>query len=171
MKAKFPEETEKKMKELLIQEKSGSEVRKIQVILLGSQGKTAKEIESITLYKESYIRFLWMRYRKEGTNIFENKKTQTRNKAYLSTEEEIDFLAPFLERAKKAGILIVSDIHKELEERIGKKIREETTYKLLHRHGWRKIVPRPYHPKRDSEKRDKWLNSFPPGDKKSSRGG
>jgi hypothetical protein len=24
-----------------------------------------------------------------------------------------------------------------------------TVYNLLHRHGWRKLMPRPFHPKRD----------------------
>src|SRR5215470_3519082 len=27
--------------------------------------------------------------------------------------------------------------------------RDSTVYNLLHRHGWRKLMPRPFHPKRD----------------------
>jgi hypothetical protein len=26
---------------------------------------------------------------------------------------------------------------------------DSTVYNLLHRHGWRKLMPRPFHPKRD----------------------
>jgi hypothetical protein len=35
------------------------------------------------------------------------------------------------------------------EKAIGHATSDSTVYNLLHRRGWRKLMPRPYHPKRD----------------------
>jgi hypothetical protein len=80
---------------------------------------------------------------------------------------EEEFLAPFFEKAKTGGILIVSEIHRAHKKRIGKDIPLSSTYNLLHRHNWRKIAPRPSHPKGDEEKREEYKALvFPPtGDK------
>ena len=36
---------------------------------------------------------------------------------------------------------------------IGHKTSDSTVYNLLHRHGWRKLMPRPFHPKRATSPR------------------
>ena len=48
-------------------------------------------------------------------------------------------------------MLIVSSIHRDYEQEIGHKVPPSTIYRMLERHGWRKIVPRPSHPKADPE--------------------
>jgi A/G-specific adenine glycosylase len=65
------------------------------------------------------------------------------------------------------SILIVSEIHRAHKKRIRKDIPLSSTYNLLHRHNWRKIAPRPSHPKGDEEKREEYKALvFPPtGDK------
>ena len=45
----------------------------------------------------------------------------------------------------------ISKIPSAFEKRIGRKLAQSTVYDLLHRHGWRKITPRPRHPKSDLE--------------------
>jgi hypothetical protein len=39
----------------------------------------------------------------------------------MTIEEETDFLEPFLEKARVGGILAVREIHRALEERLGRK--------------------------------------------------
>ena len=48
-------------------------------------------------------------------------------------------------------ILEVGKVHDALCERTGRRIQRSVTYKLLHRHDWRKIVPRSRHPRADQE--------------------
>lgn len=169
MRAKFSGRTKEELRKRVGREKDCVTLKKVQAVLLGAEGFTAKTVSAMTQYKEGYVRELWCKYRKNGEAIFLSGNTKTRNNAYLSREEEKEFLTPFLEKAKAAGILIVLDVHKALEARIGKKIPKETTYHLLHRHNWRKIVPRRYHPQRDSEKRAAWIASFPPEDSGGSK--
>ena len=38
---------------------------------------------------------------------------------------------------------------KAMEEKLGRTVPLATAYRLLHRHGWRKIAPRPKHPNND----------------------
>lgn len=79
-----------------------------------------------------------------------------RNNAYLSEEEEAAFLQPFTEKAAEAGILIVNEIHQALEAKLGCRVSKATTYNLLHRNGWRKVMPDKRHPKADVKKQEEW---------------
>ena len=73
-----------------------------------------------------------------------------RRRENLSREEEVTFLAPFIEKAAAGGILIVSEIRQALDTRLNRKTLLAATYNLLHRHGWRKLAPDKPHPKADA---------------------
>lgn len=53
--------------------------------------------------------------------------------------------------AIKGGVVEIGKVHKLFEEKAGGKVAKYTAYRLLHRHGWRKIAPRPYHPKQKAD--------------------
>ena len=72
-----------------------------------------------------------------------------RRNAHLSLEEEEAFLAPWVAQAEHGGVLTVSPIHCALIDRLGKSIPISTTYRMLARHGWRKVEPDTRHPKSD----------------------
>jgi transposase len=83
-----------------------------------------------------------------------------RHQANLSKEDESEFLAPFFEKAKSGGILVVGDIHKALEERLGRKVALASAYNLLHRHGWRKLAPDKRNISSDVEAQESWKKNF-----------
>ena len=56
----------------------------------------------------------------------------------------------FLPQAEKGGILEVSRVKAAYEQALGRKVPKSTVYRMLARHGWRKVVPRPRHPKSDA---------------------
>jgi transposase len=76
------------------------------------------------------------------------------NRRNLSLAEEEDLLAPFLCNAEKGQILIVSDIHKAYEKVLGRSVPPSTIYRMLERHNWRKVMPRPRHPKANPEEQE-----------------
>jgi hypothetical protein len=43
----------------------------------------------------------------------------------------------------------IHDLKAAYERAIGHETSNSTVYNLLARHGWRKLMPRPFHPKRD----------------------
>jgi len=79
-----------------------------------------------------------------------------RRRENMSQEEEALFLAPFLEEAKKGGILVVSRIKQALEDRLERKLALASAYNLLHRHGWRKLAPDKRNTKTDVAAQIEW---------------
>jgi len=84
-----------------------------------------------------------------------------RRRALLSWEEEAAFLAPWAEQARHAGVLVVSPLRAALAEKLGRKIAPSVMYRLLARHGWRKVAPDTRHPKSDPAAHAEWKKNFP----------
>jgi transposase len=74
----------------------------------------------------------------------------------MSPPEEKEFLEPFFDKARVGGILIVREIHQALEKRLGRKVALASAYNLLHRNGWRKLVPDKRHVEADVEAQANW---------------
>lgn len=156
------------MRELLGEAKKASELKRVQCVLLGSQGISSTQIVPLVGFNAVNVRRIWDRYRSEGeVALLSERRGGSRGSAHLTLEEEARFLESFLEKSKAGGVLIVSEIHEAYEAFVGKEIHISLIYRLLHRHGWRKIAPRPHHPKRNAEKQEEWKGSFPPPDRKS----
>jgi transposase len=84
-----------------------------------------------------------------------------RRRQLQTFEEEKAFLEPWVSEAEKGGVLVVPPIHVALEERLDRKIPPSTVYRLLARHGWRKIAPDTCHPKRDIEAQEAFKKTSP----------
>jgi transposase len=84
-----------------------------------------------------------------------------RRQALLSLEEERQFLAPWAEQAKQAGILVLSPIRAALAQRLGRPVAASVVWRLLARHGWRKVAPDTRHPKSDPAAQEAWKKNSP----------
>jgi transposase len=73
-----------------------------------------------------------------------------RRYGYMTIEEEREFLSQFLDQASR-GVLVVSDVQKAFEAQVGGEVAKTTIYRMLDRHDWRTIIPRPRHPKSNTE--------------------
>lgn len=94
-----------------------------------------------------------------------------RRRQNMTPEQEREALAPFLERARSGGILVVSQIKAELEARLGRPVALSSVYKLLHRHGWRKLAPDKRHPQSDPAAQQEWKKNSPSASPNSARNG
>jgi hypothetical protein len=63
-----------------------------------------------------------------------------RRRQLLSEEEEPRFLAPWVAQAESGGLLVVPPIHATLETQPGRRVPASTVYRMLARHGWRKVA-------------------------------
>jgi transposase len=115
---------------------------------------TAKEMALNTGMAEQSIHNLVAAYNREGEKAVEAKGKGQRQKANLTIEEEKEFLKPFFEKAEKGLITTAGEIKKSLEIALGHSVHKTTVYRLLDRHGWRKIAPRPAHPKTNKEEQE-----------------
>jgi len=97
-----------------------------------------------------------VRLRKRFRSICAGRSRQERNwggrrYGYMTIQQERAFLAKFLDVASHGGILVVSEIKRAFESIVGRKVAKTTIYRMLDRHNWRTIIPRPRHPKGSEE--------------------
>src|SRR5260370_32615913 len=83
-----------------------------------------------------------------------------RRHEYLSVEEEKRFLAPFFARARSGEIATATEVKLAFEAQVGHEVEESTIYRLLDRHGWRKLMPRPKHPKGSKEEQERFKKTL-----------
>ena len=62
-------------------------------------------------------------------------KKGLRNHARMTLDEEVMFLAPFVNEAKDTGVLNIPGLKAEFERRTGKQVSSSMVYQLLRRHG------------------------------------
>ena len=129
---------------------SHAEYQRIQCVLIrATLGSSAAQIAQLLGWSTATVHVLHSRWAKEGDAIFELRGRGGRRHQHLSADQELQLLAPFVKRAQAGGMLNVAEIQHAYQEQAGKSVAPSTVYRLLDRHGWRKVVPRPRHPKAD----------------------
>lgn len=135
--------------------KDKDEFRRYQALYLRVGEKMSTSlIAKITGFSKSHIHSLHSFARKKGIASLASSKKGGGNRSYLTKEEEKAMLCEVEKVAIKGGVVEISKVQKLFEEKVGNKIARYTAYRLLHRHGWRKITPRPYHPNQKSDAED-----------------
>jgi transposase len=79
----------------------------------------------------------------------------------MSLQDEKTFLENLEEEGSLGQILEINTIHQKLMAQLGRAVPKSSAYNLLHRHGWRKIAPRPYHPKSNPEAQEAFKKTLP----------
>jgi transposase len=117
--------------------------------------RTALAIAKHTATSLRTVRQVIADYNREGAAAIRVRKKAEKNpRAYLSYEEESAFLASFDERAKNGHLTTIQSIQTAFEAKVGMPVAPSTIYRLLERHQWRKLAPRPYHPEGDKAARE-----------------
>lgn len=98
------------------------------------------------------VRNLLNRYLEGGLEAILTEKRGGRRHFYLTHEEEEKFLEEQSSSAMNGAFVTVETLFEAYQDRVGRKTSREGFYALLKRHGWRKINPRPKHPKKAEAK-------------------
>jgi transposase len=85
-----------------------------------------------------------------------------RHNETISLETERSFLSEWAQKAGRGGVVVVGELREALQRRVGKKVPLYTIYRILARHGWRKVAPDTKHPQSDPAAQEAF--------KKNSRG-
>ena len=136
------------MEKLLKTSKSINEYKRIQCIYFRAKfNYNAGLIAQITGYKLQTVRNIHSSFLKHGIKALSLNQKGGRHNSVFTFAEEKELIKEFEDKAKKGGIIEVSKIHKAYEEKAKQKVAKSTVYRMLDRHNWRKITPRPSHPK------------------------
>ncbi len=111
--------------------------------------RPASQIALHTGVSIATVRLVISTYNRLGPAALDTPGKGGRRNEYLTVTEEQAFLAPFFARAARGEIATSTEILHALEAHVGHAVHQSTVYRLLERHGWRKLVPRPTHPQAD----------------------
>ena len=109
-----------------------------------------REVAHATGFHEAYVSQLVAKYRDNGLEAISGNHYGG-NHRNLSFEEETAILASFKARAEKGELVEVSEIEAAYQQAVGHSIGTSQIYYVLHRHGWRKVMPRSRHPQKAGE--------------------
>ncbi len=114
-------------------------------------GLSTAEIAKTLDLNVNTVRFTQKDFIDNGLSALTEMKRGGRNRCLMPLDEEAAFLARFEDNGNRGNILVVNEIKAALEKHLGVAVHKTTVYRMLHRHGWRKIAPRPAHPKRNEK--------------------
>jgi transposase len=122
---------------------------RIKMVLLRETGLTQPEIAEAMGASLSTVNRAHMAYDEGGIKALKPKPNCGRKHQNMTLAEEKIFLKGFAKRAEAGEMLNIHEIKASYEKAIGHETSNSTIYGVLDRHGWRKLMPRPFHPKRD----------------------
>jgi transposase len=126
------------------------------VLLPAKVGLTLPETANMLGVGTASVNRMQSRFHLGRTSLSGIRNWGGRRKALLSPQEEIEFLKPWAEQAREAGLLVLSPIRAALAQRVGQPVKASVVWRLLARHGWRKVAPDTKHPKNDPRIMKAW---------------
>ena len=140
------------LKEMLKSVRTKIDYQRVQCLWLRAElGLNSTQIAAAVGFTKGTVRVIQSRYFAEGESVLIGEGRGGRRHQYLTAEEEDNLLKDFFDKAREGGVLVVSEIKNAYEKKAGRPVNKSTVYRMLERHGWRKIAPRPHHPKADIE--------------------
>ena len=123
--------------------------QRIQMLLLRESGMTQPAIAAALGVSLSTVNRAHMAYDGGGLQGLKPKPIGGRQRENMTLAKEKALLARFAKAAGAGEMLNIHDLKAAYEQAIGHRTSNSTVYNLLVRHGWRKLMPRPFHPQRD----------------------
>lgn len=118
--------------------------QRIQMVLLRESGMTQPAISEAMGVSLSTVNRAHMAYDHGGLKALKPKPIGGRQRENMTLAKEKALLDRFAKAAGAGEMLNIHDIKAAYEKVIGHETSNSTIYNLLARHGWRKLMPRPF---------------------------
>lgn len=147
----FPAGTVEQMQRLLKQVGTVADQRRIQAVLMrASDNLPPQRIAALTGLSVASVRIIHSRFLREGVAFLTDRPGRGGRRRTLLQPEQVERLLAKHTAAASAGQIVEAGTFKrEYEALVGHKVAASSVYRLLAKAGWRKIVPRPSHPKQN----------------------
>jgi Winged helix-turn helix len=139
--------------------RSAGELRQAQAILLPLElGLSLEATARVIGRSVSLTCKLRNRRRRELANEIPIKqpKSALRNRAISTLGREAALIDQILVKAAQGGVVVIPSLKPAFERALGREIALSTLYRMLARHGWRKLAPDTAHPHGDPEARERF---------------
>jgi transposase len=95
----------------------------------------------------SHVRRVWSDYLRGGLAAGQGRPKGGRRRQNLTLAQEGAVLAPWQRQARRGQLITARSVKVDYEKRLGRAVPDSTVCRLLARHQWRRVTPRPKHPK------------------------
>ncbi len=153
--------SQNELRKRMIESEGREQFQRWQALFMISKGLTADKAAEYLGSTPGTVHQWIFRYNHGGPELFVLQGRGGRRFGLLSIEEEETLLAELRARAEQGGIVAAFAIRSQVEGRVGRQVSKDYLYDLLHRHGWRKVTPRPKHPKAKKEEQEEFKKNFP----------
>jgi transposase len=144
----------------ILREMQGSQTRgqfqRWQAIYLVVKGLRVEQVAEYVGVAKGTIHQWVFRYNHQGPESFSLQGRGGRRFGMMSIDEEAELLESIRAEAHRGEVVGAFWLREMVEKKLGHKVSKDYLYDLLHRHGWRKVVPLPRHPKADVEKQEEF---------------
>jgi transposase len=125
-----------------------SAFQRLQCLWLRARQDLATETIAQTVgLSVSHVRRVWSDYLRGGLAAAQGRPKGGRRHQNLTVRQERALLQPLHQAAKTGRLITARGIKTRYETRVGHAVPDSTVYRLLARHQWRQVAPRPKHPK------------------------
>jgi transposase len=143
----FSADAKRKLVGLFAQASSRAEYERVLCVWLrASVGLSSQQIASVLGWHPGSVRNLQARVLRDGIGVLQQPGRGGRHRENLTLAEEEALLADFQFSAGQGGVAEAGLVRAAYQNQVGHSVAKSTLYRLLARHGWRKLVPRPQHP-------------------------
>ena len=147
---KFTQEQIDAVSDALAEEKDLKVHKRLQALLWLMEGRSFDAVIDLSKIKFRSLQRIRQNFVDNGLDGLQYKYVGG-NSRKITREREAEILKNFKERANKGEFLRGSFLQAEFEKEAGKTWHENNFYKILNRHGWRKVMPRSKHPNKASD--------------------
>lgn len=151
-------------RERIAKARSADELRHAQAILLPLELGLSLEQTALAIGRSvsltCKLRNRKRRERAKEIPVRKNKR-ELRNRAATTLAREAALLDRVLTEAGSGGVVVIPSLKPAFEKALGREIALSTLYRVLARHGWRKLAPDTAHPKGDPSRREAFKKNSP----------
>ncbi len=140
------------LKDHMLASKDRRQFQRWQVIfIMCTQKYRADDVAELVGVTKGTV-YQWIHtYNHKGSDALILQGRGGRTGGLLTGEKEEELLNEISEKAMQGLVVIAQPIRKYVERKLGRAVSKDYAYNMLHRHGWRKVSPRPEHPKVNKE--------------------
>lgn len=123
--------------------------------------RPAKDIAKQLGVSKGFVQQVIQHYNRHGEDALATPGKGGRHNCYLSWSQEQQLLESFKTKAIQGYIATAKEIKLAYEQQVGHQVHKTTIYRLMDRHQWHKIVPRPSHPQADLIAQEDFKKTLP----------
>lgn len=149
------------LRQRMVSSKDRGQFQRWQALYLTRKGLNSETIAEYVGISSGTVHQWIYQYNHLGPEGMTLRGRGGRRHGLMSLEEEEAFLEELREEAERGELIAAFAIREKVEGQVGKKVSKDYLYDMFHRHGWRKVEPRPRNPKTDVQVQAEFKKNFP----------